>query len=649
MVRRAGLIALAILLYCGWRWGYRALFLSDALNCSGQTVEAEFLLESVPHKASGGLVANARFMDVKTTLYFSSQLELSPGDTVMGRARIVERHSQNSHIQAILLGESSVERAQRVPLRYAPAIAAEAIDQQIGSILPGEQAALLRGILLGNRSDFSDKLSADLAAVGMTHVVCVSGLHVSMLVGFVVLLVGNRRWAAPVCFVLIWLFVAVTGFSPSAVRAGVMITMSLAAPLMGREYSGVTALVAALFALLLLDPFSIDLPSTQLSFTATLGIILFSGKLRAAIMARMPQRVPGAAARFMAAALASSLSAMVFATPFAAFWMGRVALLSPLYNLLLLWLVNVIFIAGALAVAAAFVWWPAGYALAWLPRLSLSLFRGAIGLFARIPHQSVFTARPLLVAWLVFAYAMLLLALWRKRWRLPLALVGCMLVLSLALDIWSARQYSLEIAMLDVGQGQCIVLSSRGRAAVIDCGGDRAGKLAARYLETRGLSRVDALVLTQSGAHHTDGAATLAELVDVLEVYSAQKRAERTLTLGDAQLTLLPVLWPGGESAQAVLVTVGDFSLLVTGDINASGERWLTRWTQLPQGGLLVAGQHGDADATTQELLRAARPGAVLVSSDKAGPEDELLERLDGLDCEVYCTYESGDILVRVP
>lgn len=670
-VRRALIAALCVLLYLLWRAAYTFVFLRDGLDAAGMSTDAEMTVESFSEPASYGLSAYVRFKGVRTLLYYSSDELLEPGDMITARVRVdrLDHYSKGAHLRAATRELSAVQRPARMPLRHLPAHWARAIRAQIDAVLPQELAPLLKGILTGDRSGFSPALASDLSATGLSHVAAVSGLHVSMLLGLIVLLVGNRRRAVWAGLPLIWAFVAVTGFSPSAVRAGIMITMMLLAPLLGREYDAMAALCAALVLLLAADPYAIGDIGLQMSFLSTLGLVLFSGRTRAFVLRRLPRALPGGISRVLASTLGASLSALVFTVPVIAYRFGAVSLIAPLANLLLLWMVNLIFVSGAVAVLLSFLWWPLGYAVAFVPRALLAAFRWCIGLLARIPYARIHAGRPILTAWLLFAYLMLILIALGlpKRRGIPLTLA--MLAVCLALDTAHSAMFDLEIAVLNVGQGQCVVLRSRGKTAVIDCGGNAgdAGDIAADYLESVGARRIDALILTHLHSDHADGLPTLLSRTDVREIYipghespesveRAHTSVERPLALevGSARLTLIPSGWQGddNERCMTAVCTSGAFSFVTTGDLGAPAERWLTRVANLPTGGVLLAGHHGSAGASSEEYIGAVAPQAAVVSVGRNGfghPAQETLERLEAAGCRIYRTDLDGHVLIRVP
>ncbi|MDR1737123.1 MAG: ComEC/Rec2 family competence protein, partial [Oscillospiraceae bacterium] len=357
----------------------------------------------------------------------------------------------------------------------------------------------------------------------------------------------------------------------------------------------------------------------------------------------------------LAASLSSSFAALIFSTPFAAYWFGGVSIVSPFANLLLLWLVNIIFIGGALSLALPFLAPAAGFVL--------DIFRGALGILGKIPYAVLYTEQPYMLAWLCYTYLMLVVMLLTRRWKAPCALTAASLALCLSLTVWSGTRYTLEIAALDVGQGQCVVVRSGGQTAVLDCGGGaNAGRAAARFLQSRGTRRVDYLLLSHYDADHINGVTALTELTDVSYVLGPDAEGapegliavteDVTLPLGSASIALIPSRWFGDSNALCLtaLVSADGFTFLNTGDLDAGAERWLVRWADLPPVDVMMAGHHGSPGSTSEKLLDAVSPKAAVISvgQNRYGhPSPEVLERLLSRGTAVYRTDTRGAVIIR--
>ena len=240
-----------------------------------------------------------------------------------------------------------------------------------------------------------------------------------------------------------------------------------------------------------------------------------------------------------------------------------------------------------------------------------------------------------------------------------------------------------SVTVLDVGQGQSVLLRSAGQLVLVDCGGDtpdNPGDIAADYIQSRGRSRLDALVLTH---YHDDHANGVLQLLSRLEVENlllpdvepenplrqellAQVRerkipvhfvcSDTILELGeDSRITLYPPLdmtHSANEQGLSVLAQMEETSVLVTGDMNARTEQMLLRYAELPDTDVLIAGHHGSDDSTSQALLEKITPDVCIISvgaHNRYGhPGEGALERLTVSGAEIYRTDHSGHVTLTL-
>ncbi len=234
--------------------------------------------------------------------------------------------------------------------------------------------------------------------------------------------------------------------------------------------------------------------------------------------------------------------------------------------------------------------------------------------------------------------------------------------------------------MLNVGQGQCILLFSQGYTAMIDCGGneDNAGDIAADYLQTLGVSKVDMLILTHCHSDHTNGVEELMARLEVdslilpeLDSDDSESRAQvlalaeaagtdvtlleqsAQLSMGEIQLNLYTPLVNSGElneNGLFVLASQGEFDLLVTGDADSFSESFFFKYYPLPDFAALAAGHHGSATSTSEALLDALTPELCLISSGYntyGHPSQQVLARLEQRGIAVYRTDKAGHVTIQ--
>jgi len=210
--------------------------------------------------------------------------------------------------------------------------------------LPGEEGALLAAICLGDKTGLSDQMTEAFRRSGLSHLLVVSGLHLTMVSGsvlaFLRLLRVNHRLAVMVTMGATVSFMGLVGFGPSVLRAGVMCLLLLGGLLLRRPADGLNSLGLALALLVGANPYAAMDWGLLLSFTATAGVLLFTPRLYAFLTVRCKENKPGLAAlltgfwKSVATGLAACIGATLPLTPLLWLFFGGVSLTGPAANLL---------------------------------------------------------------------------------------------------------------------------------------------------------------------------------------------------------------------------------------------------------------------------------------------------------------------------
>ena len=582
-------------------------------------------------------------------------------------------------------GEITVTGNGGLP-RFWPRRLNHGILTLVGELFPSDTAAFIQALLLGDKTALyrDETLYQALSRAGLMHVVAVSGMHIAFLVGLLRSMFGKRRACSVACLALVWLFVLVTGASPSAVRAAIMQSFLLTAPLLRRENDPLTSLSAALGLILLGNPHASASVSLQLSFASIAGILCFGERLEEAVYARLPGLRGSLPGRTAVGSVVNSLSVMPFTVPLMALHFGSLPLLAPLANLLALWAVTLCFCGACLLCAVGALWMAAGRLLAWLLSwLVRYVFLVARGVSA-IPFAAVYLETRAAWLWLLLCYGLFLGFRFVKKGNLVRVGIPALLsALSLAALLVGVRlSYAGDtgtIAALDVGQGQCLAVMAGDSTLLIDCGGlgtaENAGETAGRYLLSRGRRQVDVLLLTHLDSDHCNGVEALLALCPVrtLLLPAGEEHGETRAALSAAasrsgtELRCLKedcLLTLGGVTAQlyapedtanerslAAVVSLGDYDVLVTGDMSRTKERTLLAQHPLEGIELYIVGHHGSRYASSEELLRSIGADTAVIScgyNTYGHPEAETLERLAACGYTVYRTDENGTIEIRI-
>lgn len=584
-------------------------------------------------------------------------------------------------------GTFTVHPCDKLPLRLLPTALQEHLAGTVQRIFPNQAAGLVQALLTGDRSGLQYCVKNDLSRSGISHTVAVSGMHVAMLLSMVYLLSGKRRrlmtWIG--CPVVL-IFMAMTGFSPSVVRAGLMQIIMLLAPALNRENDWTTTFAFSLAVILLANPWAIASVSLQLSYAAVAGIVLFSGRAHRAMTQskklkawRKAHRLLAKGYDYVAATISTTFGALVFTTPLVALYFGSVSLMSFVTNLLTLFAVSGCFALGFVVTIVGCILPGVGRVLAWPAAWLAEYILWVSHAIASVPYAAVGMHNPYLLAWLVFSYLIFMLCIRPGKPKLPaICCTVLALLCSIFLSVLAANRGDFRVTALDVGQGQCIVMQYGDFSAMFDCGGSNAnasGELAAQFLEESGKRTLDVLVLSHYDKDHVGGVPQLLYRVrvgllllpDVADeggmrqeiewlakargTQIAYVRQDTELTFSGGSLTVFaPLLHTDSNNASlCALFSASDTDLLLTGDLNRTGEQCLLAQKTLPDVEILVAGHHGAADSTSEALLQRTKPELVLISvgeNSYGHPAPDLLQRIDEAGAVAVRTDEQGSITV---
>ena len=504
---------------------------------------------------------------------------------------------------------------------------------------------------------------------GVTHLMSISGLHVTMISGlfawlasllwrrapFLMLRLPARKAGAVAAIAGALGYSLIAGFAVPAQRTFWMVTVVAIALWSGRISSPVRTLALALAVVLLFDPWAVFAAGFWLSFGAV-ALIFFvaDGKESAA---RQWLRVQWA----ITAGLA----------PAALFLFSQVSVVGPLANAVAIPAVSAVITPLAL-LAAVLPWDGLLEFAAWLMQWLLLFLEWCASLPAAVWQQHV---PPLWSVLLAMAGVLWMLAPCGVPWRVT----GVALMLpAVALPPPAPEAGTAWITTLDVGQGLAVLVRTANRSLLYDAGpifgadADSGERIIAPYLRAIGIERLDAMIVTHKDLDHSGGAASVLENHEVGELLSS-------LPAGDPLLGLAPrarrcaagqnwtwdgvrfeILHPASAAATArktndlscvLKVSAGERAMLLTGDIERPSEMELVaRNASALAADVLLVPHHGSRSSSGAEFLAAVRPSVAVVPAgyrNRFGhPHPEVLERLAAL--KLLRTDHDGAVVVKV-
>lgn len=682
-----------------WQWAFDACYLANARGYDGQKLDGEITIADYGYNTDYGVASDGTITldgkEYRVLLYVNGQRTLCPSDQVTGSFRLrftgeggakepTYHAGKGIYLLAYTDYDVTIHSPETVSLKYFPAELRQKIVSILDATFPVDALGFARALLLGDSSLLTYRQDTDFKTSGIRHVIAVSGLHVSILFSLVYLVSGRRRGLTALLGIpLLLLFAAVAGFTPSITRACVMQILMILALLLNKEYDPPTALAFSVLVMLVVNPLTITSVSFQLSVGCMVGIFLLSGRVRQYLLRRMGggkgKNLKAVLIRWLAGSTAITLSAMVFTTPLSAWYFGTVSLIGVVTNLLTLWVISFIFYGIMAACALGALWLPLGKGIAWIVSWLIRYVLLAAKTMVAFPLAAVYTCSIYIVLWLVGCYGLFAAFLLSKN-RRPALTVLCMtlgLCLAVAASWVEPRLDTYRVSVLDVGQGQCILLQSQGKSYLVDCGGDddeNTADIAAQTLLSQGITSLDGLILTHYDGDHAGGAEPLLSRISAQQLYlpdvsdgnGIRQRleaeysqqinwinGETTVSFGSASVTLFPSKDQASdnESSMCILFQAENCDILITGDRSTAGERRLLQETELPKLEVLVVGHHGSKASTSLELLHATWPEYAVISvgdtNNYGHPAPETLERLSRYGCKIRRTDLEGTIIFR--
>lgn len=551
-----------------------------------------------------------------------------------------------------------------------------------------EDAGVFCAMLLGDRSGLSDELSRLYQANGISHILAISGLHIGLVSG---MFYGLLRFfgvsyllSGLVGILVSFSYGYMTGASDASMRAAIMLAVGMVGAMLGRTNDLLTAMGISMAILVSCSAWKLYDAGFLFSYGAVWGI----GYV-------YPCLEKGCNLKYKwSKALCMTLSIQVVTGPIMLFFYGTMPPYAVLLNLIVVPLMTPILALGVFGMLLGYAGW--GIANEILFGAGI-LFHGITWMCSKViclPFANVILGA--MDTWQMLVYyaaliviCILLCSKTRKRWMPVIACLVCIMA-----GQFLYRQPKDMLTMLDVGQGEGILLRTKSGLQILVDGGSTSEKNVGQYvlepaLKYYGVRRLNYVIVTHSDADHINGITYLLEQSDALgtridtllfpkccekmEGYDEMTelalahgvkvdylKPEMKLSSGTFTMTCLS---PREDAADKDVTDVNDLStvlsvfygstsLLLTGDISTEVEGQLYPYdASLADLDILKVAHHGSKYSTSEEFLRVTSPKLALIScgdNNRYGhPHMELLERLKYAGCHIMTTPHFGAIEIR--
>jgi competence protein ComEC len=575
-----------------------------------------------------------------------------------------------------------------------------------------DEKAVLKALVYGDRSGIDSGLRQRFNRAGVGHLLAISGLHVGIVASVVfgclcwilsffppLLWRGwGRQWAAAISIVPVLAYGMLAGMSASTQRAEIMVTVFLAALILGRGQDLLNTLAVAALLILALCPPALFSISFQLSFAAVLAIVYGFEKI-AAVRHDADSTAAGAGRRLIRFVMVSAL-AIAGTLPVVLLHFNQTSTVGIAANLLLIPLVGFAAVPAGLLSALAALVSPTASALGFgLTIKILHLALSGVDFFAGLPFAAIKTVTPsvpeivlyYLTVWALLNLRATTLAAWVLTTALTLGAVDGL--------YWSYQRFwhrDLKVMAIDVGQGASTLLELPGGKVILADGGgfsdnrlfDMGRLVLAPVLWHKKIATVDIMILSHPNADHLNGLIYIARHFNVRELWTngdinttlgfrelmaacrekaivvrPMNAAAGVTVIGEVALTILnpPAEIPTGtdrdqefhnNDSLVVKAAFGKTAFLIPGDIMARGERAMVRRAAKALAStVLFAPHHGSRTSSLPALIGAVSPKVVVISAGAGNrfgfPHAEVTDRYRQAGCRILCTATRGAISVR--
>jgi competence protein ComEC len=558
---------------------------------------------------------------------------------------------------------------------------------------PESLAPLAAALVFGERGLMDTSLLEDYQKLGIVHLLAISGLHVGLLAGMI-LYTGKRAGLTSERMKLLLLlflpvYAVLTGGSPSVTRAVLMLMCMLIYSLAARgkkKFQPIDAVSSVFAACLFFSPYIVFEPGFQLSFCVSFALIISAPS----IFKNLNHWISQSMAVSLVAQLASAPIILIFFYEISIFALFANLLYIPFFSFVLLpgilfgFLFHILSGENAGLILNALDW-------------SADMANIAAGKLGSLPGAVMVLGKPSGPAlFLYMTVVPALLVIWEKKKKhFYIKMAAGMLLLFSFQPLEQRISPKGEITFLDVGQGDSILVSlpyGKGNY-LIDTGGrlhfeteewekrkeifDPGKDIVVPFLKSKGISRLDRLILTHGDADHIGGAAGVLDEIKIDEIVfpsGAESGELEKLLIRRAEELSIPVVYAGSGSgwqigsssfqiispiqgreygskndgSLVILAKAGGLRWLFTGDLEEEGESWIIQNYPHLRADILKAGHHGSNSSSSSRFLRHIEPKAAVISAGRNNryghPHPEVLSRLSSEKIKILRTDLHGAI-----
>ena len=550
-------------------------------------------------------------------------------------------------------------------------------------LLPKEHVGILEGMIIGDTSYVSDEVKNNFRDSGISHLLAVSGSNVAyilILCKFAFEKIFGRNVSNFLTILFIVLFSMLSGMSASVVRAAIMAIVIILSEFLIQKPNTYASISFSALLILLYNPITIYDVGFVLSFSGTIGIVIFNKKISELLESKIKidkDKIIGKIIAVFIETLSVTLSAQIAVTPITLYYFNTFSCVSILANLIIVPATGSITIVGIIMYVTSLVCVPIAKVISYFIYSIISFVIFAASLFAQIPGSSILLPTPSIIIILMYYIIVynLFFAKNKKVYVILLATISVLIIMK-----FIPNKY-INVNMIDVGQGDAVyVETAKGKTVLVDSGGtegsdyDIGENTLVPYILDRGKVCIDYAFLSHMHEDHIEGIYAVIQKLKLKNLIIGKQETDNELyskvvELANKYNVNIIEVKQGDEliidgvifdviSAKEndknvnnmsliLRMTYGEVSMLFTGDAEKELEENINVKTNI-----LKVSHHGSKTSSTEEFLKKNMPQVALVSvgenNSYGHPNKEVLERLKKINAYIYRTDLNGEIYMRL-
>ena len=573
---------------------------------------------------------------------------------------------------------------------------ANVIKNQSKKLLKNKEACLLIGLLIGDTDEIDEETKEDFRNSNLTHMLAVSGLHVSYVllgVNYIITKVKiHKKLSKIIVMLLILFFILVTGATPSVLRAGTMTIYLIIGGIFYRRISVFSSLNLSLLVIIIMNPYCLFDVGLQLSYAGTIGIVYLYPIIKEKIYNK-------------ANSILITISANIVIIPIMLYNFNTISLTFFISNLLAGPIIGIIIILGFSIIIISLIFFPIANIFSKILNLLIILFLNTAKACANLPFSKIFIITPTL-KFIFLYYCLLAFIIVKERTQIRIniklknkviAILIILVIINPIKYFSNIKQSNLKIYFVDVGQGDstCIV-TPKNKVILIDGGGnskdenyDIGKQTLLPYLLDKKINKIDYCIVSHFDSDHCGGLMYILKNLKVKNIIIGKQYEEyenykefikiakdkkiniRVVEAGE-KITIeknlyIDVLWPINREKMVIQNAINNnslvfklryinFAMLFTGDIEEIAEKEILdnyrENTEFLKSTILKVAHHGSKTSSTKEFINIVKPKYAVIGVGKDNkfghPSNVTIENLKTINTEIYRTDEMGEISINV-